>query len=172
MVALSKLCRISVMRDSDIQSVLNIQASNKLSYWSFLDYQNAIRDETFLKIVARINTKAVGFAIGRLIIADNLKYFPNQIINNEAEIHNIAVDNPHKNLGIGTRLISSLIEDCRLRSIKTIWLEVRESNLGVIEFYKKNNFKEIYTRKNYYNDPVENAIVMKLICQNDLKPLG
>ena len=45
---------------------------------------------------------------------------------------------------------------------KDIFLEVRESNKVAINFYKKNNFKEISIRKNYYSEPTENAIIMKL----------
>ena len=32
----------------------------------------------------------------------------------------------------------------------------------ILNFYKKNNFKEISIRKNYYSEPTENAIIMKL----------
>ena len=39
-----------------------------------------------------------------------------------------------------------------------ITLEVRESNLSAINFYKKNGFNEITKRKNYYKD--ENGILM------------
>ena len=69
-------------------------------------------------------------------------------------------------------LAIATIEECRnkdiaqelLNKIKTkdIFLEVRESNQPAINFYKKNKFKEISIRKNYYSKPNENAIIMKL----------
>ena len=44
---------------------------------------------------------------------------------------------------------------------KDIFLEVRESNKAALLFYQKEKFIEIARRKNYYHEPVENAIVMK-----------
>ncbi|AAL94572.1 ribosomal protein S18-alanine N-acetyltransferase [Fusobacterium nucleatum subsp. nucleatum ATCC 23726] len=74
-------------------------------------------------------------------------------------------------------LAIATIEECRnkdiaqelLNKIKTkdIFLEVRESNQPAINFYKKNKFKEISIRKNYYSKPNENAIIMKLEVNNE-----
>lgn len=74
-------------------------------------------------------------------------------------------------------LAIATIEECRnkdiaqelLNKIKTkdIFLEVRESNQPAINFYKKNKFKEISIRKNYYSKPNENAIMMKLEVNNE-----
>ena len=50
---------------------------------------------------------------------------------------------------------------------KDIFLEVRESNLLAINFYKKNNFKQISIRKKYYSEPTEDAIIMKLEVNNE-----
>ena len=48
-----------------------------------------------------------------------------------------------------------------------IFLEVRESNQVAINFYKKNKFNQISIRKNYYSEPNENAIIMKLEVNNE-----
>ena len=50
---------------------------------------------------------------------------------------------------------------------KDIFLEVRESNLSAINFYKKNKFKQISIRKKYYSEPTEDAIIMKLEVNNE-----
>ena len=50
---------------------------------------------------------------------------------------------------------------------KGIVLEVRESNQVAINFYKKNKFNQISIRKNYYSEPNENAIIMKLEVNNE-----
>ena len=51
--------------------------------------------------------------------------------------------------------------------MKDIFLEVRESNQVAINFYKKNNFKQISIRKGYYSDPTEDAIIMKMEANNE-----
>ena len=43
---------------------------------------------------------------------------------------------------------------------KDIFLEVRESNIPAIEFYRKNGFEKIGVRKNYYHDTNEAAHIM------------
>ena len=67
----------------------------------------------------------------------------------------IAAVEEYRNKGIAQELLDKI-------KTKDIFLEVRESNQTAINFYKKNNFKEIRIRKNYYSEPTENAIIMKL----------
>lgn len=64
------------------------------------------------------------------------------------EIEYIAVDESHKNQGIGSNLLKKTEEE----NIKNITLEVRKSNETAINFYKKNGYKIVSTRKNYYNN--------------------
>mgnify|MGYP001108959572 FL=1 len=74
-------------------------------------------------------------------------------------------------------LAIATIEECRNKGIaqelldkiktKDIFLEVRESNQVAINFYKKNKFNQISIRKNYYSEPNENAIIMKLEVNNE-----
>lgn len=74
-------------------------------------------------------------------------------------------------------LAIATIEECRNKGIaqelldkiktKDIFLEVRKSNEKAINFYKKNNFKQISIRKGYYSDPTEDAIIMKMEVNNE-----
>lgn len=70
------------------------------------------------------------------------------------EIDYIIVDDLYKNKGIGTKLLNSIDTN----NIINITLEVRESNIPAINFYKKNGFTEVALRKNYYKE--ENGILM------------
>ena len=55
-------------------------------------------------------------------------------------------------------------------SIETrIILEVRAQNTPAINLYKKYSFKEISVRKNYYNNPVDDAIIMELVIRDNKK---
>lgn len=69
------------------------------------------------------------------------------LIYDRAEIEYIVVKDKYKRLGIGSKLISFIEKD-----IKNITLEVRESNTTAINFYKKNGYKIVSTRHNYYKD--------------------
>ena len=75
------------------------------------------------------------------------------------EIEYIIVDDNYRRKGIATKLLNAIEK----QNIKNITLEVRESNITAINFYKKNGFKIEAVRKNYYGN--ENGYLM-------LKELG
>ena len=88
---------------------------------------------------------------GYLMVLDSIDVY---------EILAIATIEEYRNNGIAQELLDKI-------KIKDIFLEVRESNQVAINFYKKNKFKEISVRKNYYSEPNENAIIMKLEVNNE-----
>lgn len=73
------------------------------------------------------------------------------------DILNIIVDKDKRKNGIGSELINYIIKNNP--NISNIMLEVRESNIDAINFYKSLNFIEINRRKKYYIN--EDAIIME-----------
>lgn len=73
----------------------------------------------------------------------------------EAEILQIAVKRAFQGQGLAQQLLAHLPDQ------KEIFLEVRVSNLPAQGLYKKMHFQEIARRKNYYHDPIEDAVIMK-----------
>lgn len=78
----------------------------------------------------------------------------------EVYITNVAVSEKHRRKGMGEKLINSLISLCESENAEFITLEVRESNKPAINLYKKMNFKDVGKRKNFYENPKEDAILM------------
>ena len=72
------------------------------------------------------------------------------------DLLSIFVDKNNRYQHIGTDLIKSLK---KFSINKTITLEVSNKNEAAIALYKKNDFKEVGIRKNYYED--SDAIIMK-----------
>jgi len=103
-------------------------------------------DNSFIDIYL-IEDKVCGY----LMVLDSIDVY---------EILAIATIEEYRNKGIAQELLDKI-------KIKDIFLEVRESNQVAINFYKKNKFKEISVRKNYYSEPNENAIIMKLEVNNE-----
>ena len=85
--------------------------------------------------------------VGYVIIYDSVDVW---------EIMKIAVDKGQRRKGIGEKLIECISSLTQM----PVMLEVRENNIGAIEFYKKNGFEQIATRKNYYTDTGEAAYIM------------
>jgi ribosomal-protein-alanine N-acetyltransferase len=75
-----------------------------------------------------------------------------------ADILNIGIDHDYKRQGHGTTLLNHLIEELKKRNISEILLEVKVGNKPAIQFYKKQGFKEISVRKNYYTKNSKNQL--------------
>lgn len=78
----------------------------------------------------------------------------------EGHITTIAVSSEYKRKHVGEALIVKILEDCYSAGIKYLTLEVRESNTPAINLYKKYGFSSLGTRKGYYQDNDENALIM------------
>jgi ribosomal-protein-alanine N-acetyltransferase len=78
----------------------------------------------------------------------------------EGHITTIAVKPEYKRKHIGEALIVKILENCYASKIKYLTLEVRESNIPAIKLYEKYGFKSLGTRKGYYQDNNENALIM------------
>lgn len=78
------------------------------------------------------------------------------------EILNVATDPDMRRLGIARRMIKLLAGYAAECGLESILLEVRESNTPARSLYDSLGFKAVGVRKNYYKNPVENAILMDL----------
>ncbi len=79
-----------------------------------------------------------------------------------AELGNIAVDPDYQSRSVGRKLLSETIKICRRRKVTFLFLKVRVSNRKAIELYKLFGFIKVGLRRNYYTQPVEAALIMKL----------
>ena len=78
----------------------------------------------------------------------------------EAEITNVAVKEECRNKGIAYAMLKELLKRGQEQGTDAFTLEVRQSNMAAISLYKKLGFIECGIRKNFYEKPVENAIIM------------
>jgi ribosomal-protein-alanine N-acetyltransferase len=92
-----------------------------------------------------------GFLVSRGNYAGSLNTPP------EREILNLAVSAQFRRLGIAKRLLAA-----ELARGAHVYLEVRESNSPAIQLYRNAGFTEVGRRREYYDSPVESAIVMRM----------
>lgn len=76
------------------------------------------------------------------------------------QLTKLAVLTKHRHKGYASLLIMHMVEKAIQEDCEAILLEVRESNIEAQKLYEKFEFLAINTRKNYYSDNHENAIVM------------
>lgn len=98
-----------------------------------------------------------------------LGYVWARFVLDEGDIGNIAVAPGFRRRGAGAALLKALLEEAERRQAAVVQLEVRESNLAARRLYEKNGFETVGKRKNYYEKPAEDAILMSKFFQKEAK---
>lgn len=80
----------------------------------------------------------------------------------EGELLRIAVLPDHRGKGLGKALLSKFLSEMRTRNVSTVFLEVRVSNEHAISLYESTGFESYTIRRNYYKNPAEDAVMMRL----------
>ena len=70
----------------------------------------------------------------------------------QARILMLAVDEPHRSQGVGSQLIGAFLRECAMKGLRTVELEVRQSNKRAISFYRRHGFEVSYSLERFYTD--------------------
>ncbi len=180
---------IEKMSPDDADRVKALEIESKLSPWPADDYRSEAARPDSIALVVRNKEQIIGFLISRLIMAENnpsqdISYVSceadpinrgsaddkdalnKDALNNdsqretELEIYNIAVAAAHRRDRIGSKLLEALLEMAARENVRRISLEVRKSNEAAVFFYRKHRFESLGLRRNFYRDPVEDALLM------------
>lgn len=138
---------IEAMRLEDVPEVLHLEreAFGQMA-WHAGDFEAAIASKCDFPLVIR-TTGLAGYAVLRIIAP-------------EAEVENICVAPACRRSGVGEALMEEILRLAAERDAERIFLEVRAHNEPAKALYLKRGFVESYRRKNYYQGPTEDAIIM------------
>jgi ribosomal-protein-alanine N-acetyltransferase len=140
---------VDLMKEEDIDSVLEISSLSFSIPWSKDSYVQELTNPIARYLVAKIDDKVVGF-VGTWIVLD------------ESHITNIAIHPNYRKQGIGSSLLEAFLKYCKSQGCIAFTLEVRNSNKAARTLYEKYSFKQEGIRKGYYEDTKEDAIIMWL----------
>lgn len=141
------MVQIREMQLDDLEEVMEIENDSFSKPWTETGFFSfLIRNDT-LFLVAEENDSICGYG-GVVMAAD------------EGDITNVAVAKQCRNQGIGRMLIAELIHRTEEVGVSRLFLEVRASNQPAIHLYQKMGFEQNGKRKNYYESPVEDALLM------------
>lgn len=101
----------------------------------------------FLVALEPETEKAVGYA-GLLVVAD------------EGYITNVAVDPSCRRQGVAAQLLQVFDNFAKGNHLAFLTLEVRPSNAAAIALYEGFGFQEVGRRRNYYDLPKEDALIL------------
>lgn len=113
----------------------------------------------FEEVLAADNAAAL---VGLAADGTLLGYLVFTVVLDEGNIDNIAVWREARRQGIAAALMETLHHFARQWGTACLTLEVRPSNAGAVSLYRKLGYREIGRRRNYYLNPKEDAIIMRL----------
>ncbi|MBR3988183.1 MAG: ribosomal protein S18-alanine N-acetyltransferase [Clostridia bacterium] len=138
---------IRKMTDADVKSAAEIENLCFVHPWSEQSIKDEMDKENSVFLMAFENEKPIGY-VGLSVVFD------------EGYMGNLAVIEEYRRKGVGRMLMKELICECKKLSLAFATLEVRDSNTPAVSLYKSLGFDEVGRRKNYYKEPLEDAILL------------
>lgn len=115
--------------------------------WTTDDFRAAL-ESGYMGVVAREGETLAGY--GFIMRAAD-----------EATLENLAVMPRFRRAGIGGAITEMLLHVAEADGARVCFLEVRASNEAARRLYEKAGFREISVRRDYYEKPTEDAVIMK-----------
>lgn len=139
--------RITEMQPEDVAEVAAIERQIFTMPWSEKGFLDSLNSRDTLYLTVRAEGRVIGYC-GLLQSFD------------EADITNVAVDESCRGAGVGYAMLSELMKRGKARKIERFTLEVRAGNAAALHLYEKLGFVSAGIRKNFYEKPKEDAVIM------------
>ncbi len=135
-------------RQDELESLAVIDRASPRP-WTLAAFENELRNSPPTVFVLRSSGDAIAFVVTR-------RHPP------ELDILNLAVADKHRRRGFARILLRFLLEMARRDGLAEVFLEVRAGNQAARALYRSLGFEDTQKRRNFYEDPLEDAILMKL----------
>jgi ribosomal-protein-alanine N-acetyltransferase len=144
--------RVRAAGVGDLAAVLPLErATAEAPHWAEAEYRAALDDAAAVRrclMVAEVEGRVVGFAVGKVAAG-------------VGELESVAVAGEARRQGVGRALCVAVMGWCREQGAGTMELEVRAGSVGAIGLYEVLGFVKVGTRRGYYREPVEDALLMQ-----------
>ncbi|MDO4323403.1 MAG: ribosomal protein S18-alanine N-acetyltransferase [Lachnospiraceae bacterium] len=138
---------VSEMTPQDVPEVAVLERQIFTMPWSENGFLSSLQSQDTLYLVVREKGRLLGYC-GLLQSFD------------EADITNVAVSPEERGRGVGHAMLQELMRRGKERGIMRYTLEVRTGNAAAIHLYQKLGFVSAGIRKNFYEKPREDALIM------------
>lgn len=145
------MIEIRQMQLDDLEQVMEIENENFSVPWTETGFFTFLIREDTLFLVAQEKEEILGYC-GVVMVQD------------EGDITNVAVKKSWQNQGVGKKLMEELVKYTEQEGVTRLFLEVRASNEPAIHLYQNMGFVQTGIRKNYYEEPREDGIMMMREC--------
>ena len=153
-------CGISISRmtEHDLLEVVEIEEACGLSPWGWDAYHAELgQGSAAVMLVAR--TDGGEIAEQRRTLAG---YIVARVVADELHVNNVAVRPQLRRHGIGATLLNAVMVKGAAMGANSAWLEVRASNQVAQKLYERCGFQVAGRRRDYYHQPVEDALIMNV----------
>lgn len=135
--------------EADIDSIAAMEKVTFSDAWTTKSICDTFRQKQAFIVSAEKDGTLVGYCIVYFAL-------------DEAEIARLAVDASCRRQGVGRELLDRVQQICQEKGIRHLLLDVRESNDTAKAFYRDYGFGVDGMRKNFYDSPRENAVLMSM----------
>ena len=150
---------IREMSLDDLDSIMEIERLSFASPWTKRLFEGTLASPISTSFIMKKGTDTLGYII-LYSIAD------------EAHILNVAVHPHFRGKGYASTLIKFALGYFEEKGAHEFFLEVREGNMVAIRLYQRFGFEKIGRRKKYYPETNEDALVMCLTINAEVKKIG
>lgn len=135
------------MEFKDVKYIHFIEESCFSQPWPFEAFLMELDNKFAINLVGVLNDEVVSYINARAVCGD-------------VSITNVATNEKFRNLGVASCVMKSFLNVCDEINAQIISLEVRAGNFSAINFYSKLGFTKQGVRKNFYQLPTEDAVIM------------
>ncbi len=143
--------KLRPMTMEDCSKVAEIEAATFSDAWSYEVFVGCLLQDNYCMLVA----------VNEEDDSDIWGYFIYYTVLDEGDICNVCVRSDKRRQGIAEEMLDYVIDISKKQELSILFLEVREGNTPARNLYEKKGFTANGLRKNYYTDPVENAVLME-----------
>lgn len=140
--------RIRAMESADLPRVMEVERLAYTMPWTEATFRGLLRRRDADLFVAEMDGLIAGYAVFWAVL-------------DQGELGNVASAPEFRRRGVARALIDAVLARAAERGVREVFLEVRISNAGARRLYESYGFKEVGRRRNYYTEPMEDALVMK-----------
>ncbi len=149
---------IEPMTEHDLLEVVEIEETSGLSRWGWDGYHEELaRVIETVMLVAHIMDDATNGGKPEQRLAGFLAARTGA---GELHINNVAVREIYRRKGIGAALLERALRVGSARGARLALLEVRAANASAQSLYRRQGFRITGQRKNYYAEPLDDALLM------------
>jgi len=140
----------------DVAGILRIERASFSDPWTEESFTTALSLDRMRVLVAETPASENGDGASELA-----GYVVALVIGPEAEIADLAVAPDWRQRGIGRALLARSVAELVAVGVRTLYLEVRESNAAARTLYETHGFRSVGRRRGYYRQPVEDALLLR-----------